>query len=147
MPVPKPILDRTQILFATILFVCFDNYNTYCSQFVTHLHFFIDRNLGSSHPVYPQCRGRASLVLPTAKWAWLVGVAKPLPPAHSSIRYLCAPYAKYSLRQTSMQTVGRSPDISVMWLTEYYAGAGYIRHVAVKRLKISIIIPIKIWSE
>jgi len=33
-----------------------------------------------------------------------------------------------------MQTVGRSPDISVMWRTEYYAGAGYIRHVAVKRL-------------
>jgi len=64
-----------------------------------------------------------------------VGVAKPLPPAHSSIRYLCAPYAKYSLRQTSMQTVGRSPDISVMWRTEYYAGAGYIRHVAVKRLR------------
>jgi len=31
--------------------------------------------------------------------------------------------------------VGRSPDISVMWRTEYYAGAGYIRHVAVKRLK------------
>jgi len=30
--------------------------------------------------------------------------------------------------------VGRSPDISVMWRTEYYAGAGYIRHVAVKRL-------------
>ena len=25
MPVPKPILDTTQILFATILFVCFDN--------------------------------------------------------------------------------------------------------------------------
>ena len=72
--------------------------------------------------------------MPTAKWAWLVGVAKPLPPAHSSIRYLCAPYAKYSLRQTSMQTVGRSPDISVMWRTEYYAGAGYIRHVAVKQL-------------
>jgi len=85
-------------------------------------------------PVYPQCHGRASLVLPTAKWAWLVGVAKTLPPAHSSIRYLCAPYAKYSLRQTSMQTMGRSPDISVMWRTEYYAGAGYIRHVAVKRL-------------
>lgn len=53
MPVPKPILDTTQILFATILFVCFDNYNTYCSQFVTHLHFFIDRNLGSSHPSVP----------------------------------------------------------------------------------------------
>jgi len=35
-----------------------------------------------------------------------------------------------------MQTVGRSPDISVMWRTEYYAGAGYIRHVAVKRLNI-----------
>jgi len=31
--------------------------------------------------------------------------------------------------------VGRSPDISVMWRTEYYAGAGYIRHVAVKRLR------------
>jgi len=53
MPVPKPILDTTQILFATILFVCFDNYNTCCSQFVTHLHFFIDRNLGSSHPSVP----------------------------------------------------------------------------------------------
>ena len=53
MPVPKPILDTTQILFTTILFVCFDNYNTYCSQFVTHLHFFIDRNLGSSHPSVP----------------------------------------------------------------------------------------------
>ena len=53
MPVPKPILDTTQILFATILFVCFDNCNTYCSQFVTHLHFFIDRNLGSSHPSVP----------------------------------------------------------------------------------------------
>ena len=53
MPAPKPILDTTQILFATILFVCFDNYNTYCSQFVTHLHFFIDRNLGSSHPSVP----------------------------------------------------------------------------------------------
>ena len=53
MPVPKPILDTTQILFATMLFVCFDNYNTYCSQFVTHLHFFIDRNLGSSHPSVP----------------------------------------------------------------------------------------------
>ena len=33
-----------------------------------------------------------------------------------------------------MQTVGRSPDISVMWRTEYYAGAGYIRHVAVNGL-------------
>ena len=28
-----------------------------------------------------------------------------------------------------MPTVGRSPDISVMWRMEYYAGAGYIRHV------------------
>jgi len=37
-----------------------------------------------------------------------------------------------------MQTVGRSPDISVMWRTEYYAGAGYIRHVAVKRLMLNI---------
>jgi len=34
--------------------------------------------------------------------------------------------------------VGRSPDISVMWRTEYYAGAGYIRHVAVKRLNQSL---------
>jgi len=45
-----------------------------------------------------------------------------------------------------MQTVGRSPDISVMWRTEYYAGAGYIRHVAVKRLNRIIMLQIEIES-